>query len=127
MSARMNWFRAGLWAALVVAGCGYEPPAEVDRSKPSYHADLDACEDSAAKDVSKQNAKTLRTWVTSPVRRWGQLDRATTSCMAGKGYGQVRWCTEDELRGARRTGNVVVTASGLQCTEPPAPERRRAG
>ena len=121
----MNWFRTGAIAGLLLAGCGYEPPASVDQSKPSYHADLDACEDSAAADVSKQNAKTFRSWLLSPVRRWGQVDAATESCMAGKGYGRVRWCTQEELRGARRTGSVVVTASGVQCTEPPAPERGR--
>ena len=116
-----------LFGLLLLAGCGYEPPAQTDRSTPAYRADLDACHDQAATGVNQRNAKTGLAWFSSPVRRWGQIDDAVQGCMAGKGYGQLRWCSAEEQRAGTRSGNVVVTASGLRCSDPPAPERRRAG
>lgn len=115
---------APVLALLLAAGCGYQPPAQVDRGKPSYQADLDSCHDASVTSVNKQNAKTGLAWVSAPVRRWGQIGRATQACMEAKGYGRVRWCTQEELRGAARSGNATVTAAGLQCTEPPSPARR---
>jgi len=102
-------------AGLALAGCGYAAPSEVDRSAPAYRADLGKCEDTAASDVNKQNAKTGLAWFASPVRRWGQIGDAVQSCMADKGYGRLRWCTPEELR----SGNGVATAAGLKCEEPP--------
>jgi hypothetical protein len=112
---------------LGLAACGYEPPAQTDRSAPAYQADLNACQDTAATDVNKRNAKTGLAWFSSPLRRWGQIEDGVQACMAGKGYGRLRWCSEDELRNGARSGNVVVTAAGIRCTEPPAPERRTPG
>ncbi len=108
-------------AALLLActGCGYSPPAQTDTALSSYKTDLEACHQTAEADVSKQNAKRALTWLASPVRRWGQIGDATGSCMAEKGYGQLRWCRDDELANARRSGNVVVTAAGVQCVQPP--------
>jgi len=112
---------------LVLAACGYEPLAQTDVSTPTYTADLDACQDSAAKEVNARNAKTGLAWFSSPVRRWGQIEDGVQACMAGKGYGRLRWCSEDELRTGAKSGTVVVTAAGIRCSEPPAPQRRRAG
>lgn len=117
-----------LWRAVVlasVAGCGYQPPAQTDVGAKSYQTDLASCRDAAHSDVNKRNAKRALDWFSSPVRRWGQIGDATQSCMATKGYGRLRWCTADELKSGTRSGSVVVTSSGLQCTEPPAPEHRK--
>ncbi len=114
-----------LIALLALAGCGYEPPAQTNTDAPAYKQDREACEDSAATAVNAHNAKTGPAWFASPFRRWSQIADATQSCMAGKGYGRLRWCTADELAGGTRSGNLVVTSSGVQCADPPAPERRR--
>jgi hypothetical protein len=111
---------------LGLAACGYEPPAQTDVSTPTYKADLDACQDSAGKDVNARNAKTGLAWFASPVSRWGQIERTTLTCMAAKGYGNLRWCSEDEMRAGSKSGNLVVTSAGIRCSEPPAPARRRA-
>ena len=106
-------------SVLTLAACGYHPPPQTNTSSPAYIADRDTCEDKAASDVNKTNAKTGLAWFSSPVRRWGQIADATQNCMAGKGYGRLRWCTADELRGGSRQGSVIVTASGVQCADPP--------
>ena len=110
---------------LGLAGCGYHPTAQTDTSTKSYSADLTACEETSHHDVNKRNAKRALDWFSSPVRRWSQIGDATQACMAGKGYGGLRWCTADELKGATRNGNLIVTASGVQCSDPPAAERRK--
>lgn len=112
---------------LALAACGYAPPAQTDVSKPAYSADLLACRDTAATDVNARNAKTGLAWFSSPVRRWGQIEDGVQACMAGKGYGRLRWCSDEEIRTGTRAGNLVVTAGGIRCSDPPAPERRRAG
>ncbi len=104
---------------LGVAACAYHPPPQTDTASPAFIADSDTCEDTAAETVNKTNAKTGLAWFASPVRRWGQIADATQSCMAGKGYGRLRWCTADELRGGNRRGNVIVTSEGVQCADPP--------
>ncbi len=117
----MRW----LLALTVLAGCGYRPPAQTDVSAKPYQADLASCEDTASTDVNKQNAKKALAWFSSPVRRWSQIGDATQSCMVAKGYGRLRWCTSDELKSGTRSGDMVVTSSGVQCTDPPAPEHRK--
>lgn len=100
---------------LALAGCGYQPPPQTDVAAPAYRRDLAACRKSAATAVDTQNAKRAVTWFASPVRRWGQIDRATSTCMQGKGYGRLRWCAPGEH------GRVVVTLAGIQCADPPRP------
>ncbi len=117
---------AVLIALAGLAGCGYRPVAQTNTAAPAYHTDLSACEDASATDVNKRNAKTGLAWFASPVRRWGQIGDATEACMTGKGYGRLRWCTADELRSGARAGNVVVTASGVQCSDPPQAGRSPA-
>ena len=95
------------------------------RQRPRIKTDLDACQDQAATKVNETNAKTGLAWFASPVRRWSQIGGATRACMAAKGYGEVRWCTADELRRGSRQGDVIVTASGVQCVDPPSADRRR--
>ena len=112
---------------LACSACGYQPPAQTDVSKPAYRTDLDACHDAAVTEVGAHNAKTGLAWMAGPVRRWGQIAEAEQACMAAKGYGRIRTCTDEEIRNGAKSGNVVVTAAGIRCAEPPTPERRRAG
>ena len=65
--------------------------------------------------VNKQNAKTGLAWLSSPVRRWGQISDGVQSFMADKGYGRLRWCTAEELQ---KGAGVVSTVAGLQCVDP---------
>jgi hypothetical protein len=111
-----------LWCLLPLAACGYHPPPQADVTAKSYQTDLAACQDTAHTNVNKQNSKRALDWFSSPVRRWGQIREAEQSCMVGKGYGDLRWCTADELKGGKRSGSVIVTSAGVQCTDPPAPE-----
>lgn len=104
---------------LTLAACGYHPPPQTNTASPAYVADRDACEDKSASDVNKANAKTGLAWFSSPVRRWGQIADTTQACMAGKGYGRLRWCTADELLSGNHQGTVFVTSSGVQCSDPP--------
>ena len=108
-----------LAALLTLTACGYQAPPRVDTTSPVYTADRDTCEDTSATAVNRQNAKTGLAWFSSPFRRWGQISDATQSCMANHGYGRLRWCTAEELRSGDRQGNVIVTSSGVQCSDPP--------
>ncbi len=106
-------------ALLMLTACGYRPPARVDTSNPVYVADRDACRSKSTTEVNQHNAKTGLAWFSSPVRRWSQISDATQSCMADHGYGRLRWCTAEELQSGNRQGNVIVTSSGVQCSDPP--------
>ncbi len=110
-------------AVLLLAGCGYMPPPQTDRATPAYTADLGNCEGGASSAVNTRNAKTGLAWFTSPVRRWWQLGDSVTTCMAEKGYGRVRTCTDEELRAGNRAA-LTVTAAGVQCTDLPEAGRR---
>lgn len=104
---------------LTLAACGYQPPPQTNTASPAYVADRDACQDKSASDVNKINAKTGLAWFSSPFRRWSQIADTTQSCMADKGYGRLRWCTPAELQSGSRQGSMIVTASGVQCSDPP--------
>lgn len=115
---------AGLALLLGLGACGTQPPAQTNTAASGYASDLAACEASAASAVNTRNAKTAPAWFGSPILRWGQIADARQACMTARGYGRVRWCSAEELRQGARSGNVVVTPSGVQCAGPPAPERR---
>lgn len=105
---------------LALAGCGgASPPASAPETAGGYDKDRLACHDEAVTQVNKTNAKRALDWFSSPVRRWGQISDAQSSCMLAKGHEQTRWCSGEELAAAQRAGRVVVTASGVQCLQPP--------
>ena len=119
--------RPALLVLVGLAACGYQAPPRTDTASPAFAAARDACEDSAAKQVNQRNAKTGLAWMASPVRRWSQIGDATAACMDGKGFGRVRWCTPEELRNGNRQNGLIVTASGIQCSDPPGlPSERPA-
>lgn len=107
-----------LTASALLAGCGYSPAATTDRSSAAYKADFSACDGAVPSAVNKRNAKTGLAWFASPLTRWGQIDDGMNACMAEKGWGRVRACTDDELRAGDRTGSLVVTTRGVQCADP---------
>jgi hypothetical protein len=108
-----------LLGGLLLSGCGYSPPARTDVSRPTYKADVEACESAVPSEVNKRNAKTGLAWFASPFTRWSQIDEGVNACMAGKGYGRVRACTAAELASGGRAGNQVVTRDGIRCSDPP--------
>ena len=75
-----------LIGVLLTAGCASYEPQGLDRSRPSYQADLESCQDTGPAEVNARNAKTGFRWLTSPFRRTFQIRTAIRSCMDGKGY-----------------------------------------
>jgi hypothetical protein len=72
---------------LVVAGCGgYSPPHAADAARPSYQADLDACQVSGDKEahrlVMSQGGLFLSYPISLPIEEHIQVRK----CMDGKGY-----------------------------------------
>lgn len=71
---------------LAAAGCGYYPPTAADREKPSYQADLTACEAFGVKEghrrVLAYGGEFLTYPISLPIEEWWQ----TRKCMQGKGY-----------------------------------------
>ncbi len=102
----------------LVTGCGYTPPPSTDTAAPAYKTDYAACDASVPDAVNKRNAKTGHAWFASPITRWSMLDNGMNECMAGKGWGQLRACTADELKAGNRNGPLVVTARNGQCRDP---------
>ncbi len=78
---------AALAPLLALGACAaYDPPVRADRAAPAYQADLAACREETATAVDLQNAKTVFAWVSSPVRRPGQVRAGVRACLAGRGY-----------------------------------------
>src|ERR1700712_1886079 len=94
--------------ALAATGCGYTPPPSTDTSSASYKTDLAACDTSVEQAVVGQAAKRGYTWAASGVTRWSKIDDGMRSCMSGKGWGQIRTCTAEELRQGNSTKGLVV-------------------
>ncbi len=100
---------------LLVAACGADAP-------PSPRlADREACSAGATAAVDKTNAKRALTWFAAPVTRWGQVDDNRDACMAAKGWGRTRACTDEERRQGSKVATRTVTADGVRCTEPDRP------
>lgn len=107
-----------LAASTLLAACGESPSASTNPGNAAYKTDFAACDGTVPGAVNKRNAKTGLAWFASPITRWGQIDDGMNACMAEKGWGRVRACTQDELRAGNRTGSLVVTARGVQCADP---------
>ncbi len=103
----------------LLGGCGYTPSPHTDTQSPRFQADLEACRTSVPEAVNKNNAKRALRWFASGVTRWGDIDDGIRACMQGKGWGQLRACTAEELRTG--AGERTVTARGLQCVDPGQP------
>jgi hypothetical protein len=110
-----------LVVAATVVACGYSPPAGTGTDTPKYQSDRDACNASVTAAVSKQSAKRAIPWLISPVTRWSRIEEGMNACMAAKGWGHARACTADELRAGNRNGGLLVTRTGVQCSDPNKP------
>ena len=110
--------RAPLLIVLLLAGC-YAPPPQTDTGNPQYQADLDTCSSSVATGVDKRNAKTGLAWFAGGVTRWSAIDTGVNACMDQHGWGHTRPCTPDELRNGNKTPGLVVTATGIRCSDSP--------
>ena len=107
-----------LTLALATTGCGYTPPPRTDTASAAFKADLEVCDSSVPDAVGKQAAKRAYTWAASAVTRWSRIEDGMNACMADKGWGRVRACSETELRQGNRAGGLVVTAAGIRCSDP---------
>ena len=76
---------------------------------------MGACEASVHEAVDKRNAKTGLRWAASAFTRWGEIDDGVDACVATKGVGVARPCTDEERR--RGGPSLVVTARGITCKD----------
>ena len=104
-------------AALLLAACAGTPPA-AEAGSAAYRTDHDACDAAVPGAVNKRNAKTGLAWFASPITRWGDIAEGMNACMAGKGWGRTRTCTPAELAAGSRTPGLLVTATGIRCSDP---------
>jgi len=70
----------------VLSGCAAYEPAGLDRTKLSYQADLDECQQNEPDVVDTYNSKKGLRWLVSPLTRRFQVRDAIRTCMANKGY-----------------------------------------
>ena len=70
----------------LLGSCAAYEPAGLDRTKPSYQADLDECQVNEPVAVDEYNAKIGARWFVSPFRRPFQVREAIRCCMVKKGY-----------------------------------------
>lgn len=76
--------------ALLVAGCAYAPPNSADRARPSYAADLAACQTSGDKEAHRLVMSLGGLFLTYPISLLIVEHRQTRKCMDGKGYAASR-------------------------------------
>ena len=76
--------------ALLVAGCAYAPPNAADRARPSYAADLAACQTAGDKEAHRLVMSRGSLFLTYPISLPIEELRQTRKCMAGKGYAASR-------------------------------------
>lgn len=72
--------------ALLLGGCSIDPAVRADAASPAYQTDLAVCRAEVVPLVDRENAKTVFSWIGSPVRRPGQIKSGLRACLAGKGY-----------------------------------------
>jgi len=75
---------------LGVAACGYAPPNPADTARPSYAADLAACQTSGDKEAHRLVMSRGGLFLTYPISLPIVEARQTGKCMDGKGYAASR-------------------------------------
>ncbi len=71
---------------LAVAACGYAPPNPADTAKPSYTADLAACQTAGDKEAHRLVMSRGGLFLTYPISLPIEQRLQTRKCMVGKGY-----------------------------------------
>ncbi len=75
---------------LAVAACGYTAPTAADRARPSYAADLAACQTAGDKEAHRLVMSRGGLFLTYPISLPIQERLQTRKCMDGKGYAASR-------------------------------------
>ncbi len=75
---------------LAVAACGYTPPNAADRARPSYAADLAACQTAGDKEAHRLVMSRGGLFLTYPISLPIEEQLQTRKCMDGKGYAAAR-------------------------------------
>ncbi len=75
---------------LVVAACGDAPPNPADTARPTYAADLAACQTAGDKEAHRLVMSRGGLFLTYPISLPLEELRQTRKCMAGKGYAASR-------------------------------------
>ena len=78
--------RSAVLAVLLLPACSYEPPVRADRSAPKVRADLDICNDEAARDAGKVTGATLWSFLKSPFTYPPLKHEKQRACMVRRGY-----------------------------------------
>jgi hypothetical protein len=73
-------------SVLALVACGYSPPTPADTARPSYHADLAACETSGDKEAHRLVMSHGGEFLTYPISIFFEEHRQVRKCMQGKGY-----------------------------------------
>ena len=76
----------GLLVFVTLAGCGYTPPNAADAARPSYQADLSACQEAGDKAAHHLVMSRGGLFITYPISLPIVESIQTHKCMDGKGY-----------------------------------------
>ena len=71
---------------LGVGACGYAPPNPAETARPSYAADLAACQTAADKEAHRLVMSQGGLFLTYPISLPIEQRLQTRKCMVGKGY-----------------------------------------
>jgi hypothetical protein len=69
-----------------MSACSYSPPNAGDLSRPSYQADLAACQEAADKEAHHRVIAYGENWFAYPVSLLVLKHNEMNKCMEGKGY-----------------------------------------
>ena len=75
---------------LALAACGYTPPNAADAARPSYAADLAACQTAGDKEAHRLVMSRGGLFLTYPISLPIEQSLQTRKCMDAKGYAASR-------------------------------------
>jgi hypothetical protein len=70
---------------VLLAACSYAPPNRADLTRPTYQADLDACQTSGNKEAHQLVTANGSLWLSYPISLPIEERRQVHKCMEGKG------------------------------------------
>ena len=79
-----TWLRLG--PLLAMTACGYAPPNSADTARPSYQADLAACQTSGDKEAHRLVMSRGGLFLSYPISIFVEEHLQVRKCMDGKGY-----------------------------------------
>lgn len=84
----VGWLLTG--SLLALAACGYAAPNAADAARPSYAADLAACQTAGDKEAHRLVMSKGGLFLTYPISLPIEQSVQTRKCMDGKGYAASR-------------------------------------